>query len=476
MPYTSDKKIQDLDAGTTPLDGTELVPIKKSSDDRAKFVTTQDVADLATINLSAIGAVPNANGASLSSNTLNLQPASGSFGGVVTTVAQTFAGAKTFLSDITVNGMSVGIGTGSISSNIVLGASPLFGANVSGSANIALGTFSLVNNVSGSSNIGIGLSSLNQNNSSFNVGIGGESLLSNSSGLSNTALGYKAGRNITGSYNIAIGARVTIPTAANSGQLNIGNVIYGTGLYQGTALSGSSTPTATGSIAIGLQVPTARLHLAAGTATVNTAPLKFTSGTLLGTAEAGAIEFLTDKYYGTITTGAVRHTFATLESTAQTFSNDISVPDEAYDATAWNGSLEVPTKNAIRDKIESMGTSSGVWTPTLTNVSNANSLTAFSSHYMRIGNQVSFSGKVTLTQATQGDTTFGISLPIASNFGTATDAAGTGTCVEFVATADGIYIEADTTNDRLQMRFNTAIAAVGSPPTTIFFTGHYTII
>lgn len=42
-----------------------------------------------------------------------------------------------------------------------------------------------------------------------------------------------------------------------------------------------------------------------------------------------------------------------------TFTGDISVPDEVYDATAWNGSLEVPTKNAIRDKIESM-TSGGL--------------------------------------------------------------------------------------------------------------------
>lgn len=36
------------------------------------------------------------------------------------------------------------------------------------------------------------------------------------------------------------------------------------------------------------------------------------------------------------------------------FSNIVSVPDDAYDATNWNGSLEVPTKNAIRDKIESL--------------------------------------------------------------------------------------------------------------------------
>lgn len=33
---------------------------------------------------------------------------------------------------------------------------------------------------------------------------------------------------------------------------------------------------------------------------------------------------------------------------------DLEVLDEAYDATSWNGSLEVPTKNAVRDKIESL--------------------------------------------------------------------------------------------------------------------------
>jgi hypothetical protein len=38
----------------------------------------------------------------------------------------------------------------------------------------------------------------------------------------------------------------------------------------------------------------------------------------------------------------------------KTFSSDPLIPDEAYDATAWNGVLEPPTKNAVRDKIESM--------------------------------------------------------------------------------------------------------------------------
>lgn len=49
-----------------------------------------------------------------------------------------------------------------------------------------------------------------------------------------------------------------------------------------------------GSLAVGIArttAPTARLHLGAGTATASTAPLKFTSGTNLGTAEAGAMEY-----------------------------------------------------------------------------------------------------------------------------------------------------------------------------------------
>jgi hypothetical protein len=49
------------------------------------------------VTLAAIGATPNANGGSLSGQVLNLQPADASFGGVVSTGAQSFAGDKTFV-------------------------------------------------------------------------------------------------------------------------------------------------------------------------------------------------------------------------------------------------------------------------------------------------------------------------------------------------------------------------------------------
>ncbi len=48
------------------------------------------------------------------------------------------------------------------------------------------------------------------------------------------------------------------------------------------------------------------ITIRAGTATAGTAPLKFTSGTLLTSAEAGAMEFNSDSLYFTITTGTTR--------------------------------------------------------------------------------------------------------------------------------------------------------------------------
>jgi hypothetical protein len=93
-------------------------------------------ADGGVLSLSAIGGTANANAATITGTVLNLQPASASFGGVVTTGTQTFAGAKTltgalsgtsatFSGDLTIDtntlyvdstNNNVGIGTTSMSS------------------------------------------------------------------------------------------------------------------------------------------------------------------------------------------------------------------------------------------------------------------------------------------------------------------------------------------------------------------------
>jgi len=60
-------------------------------------------------------------------------------------------------------------------------------------------------------------------------------------------------------------------------------------------------------------------------------------------------DFVLDTFDGVTKTDIIRW----VASTNKLDSNvDIEVPDEAYNATNWNGSLEVPTKNAVRDELE----------------------------------------------------------------------------------------------------------------------------
>jgi len=146
-------------------------------------------------------------------------------------------------------------------------------------------------------NVGIGNSCLYRLNtgSADNIGIGYFSGENISTGTFNIVIGSRSNpTTTTGSYNIVLGAYVGLPSATASGQLNIGNVLYGTGLYQ--TASASSSPTSNGLIGIGI-APTgaSRLELAAGTTSY--APLKLTSGTNLTSPVAGTFEYDGTNFY-----------------------------------------------------------------------------------------------------------------------------------------------------------------------------------
>jgi hypothetical protein len=59
-----------------------------------------------------------------------------------------------------------------------------------------------------------------------------------------------------------------------------------------------------------------KITVRAGTATAGTAPIKLTSGTVMSTPEAGAIEFNSDTLFFTITTGTVRKKVALYDDTS----------------------------------------------------------------------------------------------------------------------------------------------------------------
>jgi len=164
--------------------------------------------------------------------------------------------------DARINGVRVGKGNGSFSSNTAVGVDALnaftgtiFGSNTAigfsalkvnttgsentaigtsamfstttATSNVAIGTFALYTNTTGGACVAVGLRSLFTSNANHNVAIGNESSRFTTSGANNTSvgslssreittgqgnttLGYQAGRGITtGSYNTIIGANVT---------------------------------------------------------------------------------------------------------------------------------------------------------------------------------------------------------------------------------------------------------------------------
>jgi len=177
------------------------------------------------------------------------------------------------------------------SSNTALGNSALY-VNTTGSYNTAVGQTALTSNRTGSNNSALGYYALRYNGSATNtVAVGyqaargtaaynnqGGTYLGYQAGYSagtgsdyNTLLGYQAGYGITtgknniwvgtatsstaianlttGSQNILIGSNISLPSATASGQLNIQNIIFGTG----NTATGANV--STGNVGIGTTSP-----------------------------------------------------------------------------------------------------------------------------------------------------------------------------------------------------------------------------
>jgi hypothetical protein len=183
-----------------------------SSTDRFATVTIGSGLSLSSGTLSATGAGVTSVTASspLSSSggatpNITITDAGAAASGVVNTTTQSFAGNKTFNSDIIVNGVNIGKGASSIASN---------------------------------TRVGVGaLSSITTGIHNTSIGNGAGDLIT--TGESNTFLGSDAGFNITtGSYNTVIGHN-SYPSANNGTlQLIIGHNLLGKGNY--TAFIGGS--------------------------------------------------------------------------------------------------------------------------------------------------------------------------------------------------------------------------------------------
>lgn len=157
--------------------------------------------------------------------------------------------------------------------------------NESGFGNTSVGKNSLVNPIGGDYNTAVGEdsgASVKNGNATVSentlIGFGtGKSLISG--GNKNTLIGTLAGAGITsGEKNIMIGRATEPLNPTDNNKLNIGDFLYGDLLYRRLMVGTKREPTAI-------------LELKEGGGTPGTAPLKFNSGNLLSSPEAGTFEF-----------------------------------------------------------------------------------------------------------------------------------------------------------------------------------------
>jgi hypothetical protein len=176
------------------------------------------------------------------SNSITINDANATQSGVISTGTQSFAGSKTFNSDIIVNGITIGRGNGNNDESVAIGASAMGSSNINGKRNTAIGTGAMRSYIGTSwdNNTSVGYNNMpSLTTGGGNTSIGAESMLAIINGNQNTSVGNQSLINTTGDNNVGIGKR-SGQTIATGNQ----NTIIGTDAD--VALSNLSNATALG--------------------------------------------------------------------------------------------------------------------------------------------------------------------------------------------------------------------------------------
>ena len=310
-------------------------------------------ADGGVLSLSAIGGTANANAATISGTVLNLQPASASFGGVVTTGTQTFAGSKTFNNDI-----------------YVIGGAQVYGLS-------AIGEY--------------------DGGAQIPPAYGGNYALTLGSGLTANGLSlYATGAALltsTATATAFIPSGATVPTngmylsAANT--LNFAtNTTNRLSIASTGAATFSSSVTITGSTAVGLIINSADVPFVKFNVSNGSQKNWGVASTNLAVGDFGIYQSTSIGGNPLIGTAALYFN----SSLAATFSSGISVGA----ATATTGGIQFPaTAVAIADANNLDDYEEGTWTATLTcGTSGTITLSNSGCIYTKIGRLVNISGYI----------------------------------------------------------------------------------
>jgi hypothetical protein len=165
-------------------------------------------------------------------------------------------GSATFEADATINGLTIGRGSGNVNGNIANGFQALYN-NTTGYQNIAIGLQTLFSNTIAFNNTATGHQALYANTAgNNNVANGYNALVFNTTGDNNVAIGYQAlVANTTGRDNVANGYRALFSNSTGSGNTAIGeDALVGctSGSYNATLGQNALRDVSTGSGNIGI--------------------------------------------------------------------------------------------------------------------------------------------------------------------------------------------------------------------------------
>lgn len=201
--------------------------------------------------------------------------------GTTGTLQQVTTNGNTTTLGISVQGLTIGKGAGTIASNTAIGNLAL-NSNTTGSGITAIGSSALQSNTTGQNNIGVGANSLFANTTGGNnTGLGANTLIANTTASFNTAIGSLAmSLNSTGSNNTAVGYNSLLNNTTGGNNTAIGNI------------SLQNNTTGTLNTAIGVQ------SLAANTTGTGNTAIGSTAG---GSITTGSNNTILGNYTGTTT-------------------------------------------------------------------------------------------------------------------------------------------------------------------------------
>ena len=142
--------------------------------------------------------------------------------------------------------------------------------------------------------------------------------------------------------------------------------------------------------------------------------------------------------------------------------------DRAASGVAFTPTGSIAATN-VQAAIAELDNNGGAFTPTIVNVSNGTAISVGAAQFMRCGGVCTVSGRVTVSAIALGNIRLGISLPVAANFVSNAQCAGTAVSSSGDAVVAAVY--GDTANDRAELRTE----ATSETGITLFYQFTYVI-